>query len=315
MSFYLLCGIVTTIVLTNNSLSPLNFLPRLSTTEQTREIITYIQRLRDTADLTGGVPHPQYPALPSFPSLRAAAEQAASLALQHTFFRDPRHDLIPCIGLFALINLLERKTGTTEVDVRDIALITHISAFAAASSNNPHLLLNIDPTVYHQITVHLRQFTPPQYFPSQLRWDTHTLLLAWEPLWRLCTNTLASIHDNDPARRALAAFYLQPTATQFHASDHGPSVQMLIESVNPLLLDQAAPIASPFPLPHFVGRQLVTFARWISESGNLASGDLEAGNGVRRDGNAVDAVFIPEWMPMAAGIVVASILHASEDSQ
>lgn len=315
MSFYLLCGMVTMIVLTK-FLSPLYLPLRLSTTVQTQQVITYIQSSRDTADLTGGIPCPQYPALPTLPSLRAVAEQAASLVLQHAFFDDPR-ELLPCIALFALlIGLFEHETDITKVDVRDIALITHISAFAAASSNNPHLLLDIDPTVYRQITLHLHQFIPSQYFPSQSRWDTHTIMLAWEPLWRLCTNTLASIHDNDPARRALGAFYSQPTAAQFRTSDHGgPSVQTLIESANPLLLDRATPVTSPFPTANAVGRQLVTFTRWLfgsqNGSGSSASGDIEVGNGVRRDGEV--AAFIPEWMPMAAGIIVASILHASGD--
>ncbi|KAF7441261.1 hypothetical protein PC9H_001610 [Pleurotus ostreatus] len=307
MSFYLLCGIVTTIVLTSSS-SPFYF-PRLSTspTAQTQQIITYIQNLRDTAGFeTGGIPRPQIPslALPSLPSL----------PLQHTFFRDPR-DLIPCIALFAVfVGLFKHKIDITE---RDIALITHISAFAAASPNNPHtLLLDIDPTVYRQIAAHLRRLTPPEYFPSQSRWDTHTIMLAWEPLWRLCANTLASTHDNDPARRALSAFYSQPTAAQFRASDHGPSVQTLIESANPLLREGVTPNASPFLSTSVVGRPLVAFTRWIfgsqNERGSPAPGNVEAGNGARRDGNG--AAFIPEWMPMAAGIIVASILHASEAS-
>ncbi|KDQ34105.1 hypothetical protein PLEOSDRAFT_1100043 [Pleurotus ostreatus PC15] len=311
MSFYLLCGIVTTIVLTSSS-SPFYF-PRLSTspTAQTQQIITYIQNLRDTAGEAGGIPRPQ---IPSLPSLRAVAEQAASLALQHTFSRDPR-DLIPCIALFAVVvGVFKHKIDITE---RDIALITHISAFAAASHNNPHtLLLDIDPTVYRQIAAHLRRLTPPEYFPSQSRWDTHTIMLAWEPLWRLCANTLASAHDNDPARRALSAFYSQPTAAQFHASDHGPSVQTLIESANPILREGVTPNASPFLSTSVVGRPLVAFTRWIfrsqNERGSPAPGNVEAGNGARRDGNS--AAFIPEWMPMAAGIIVASILHASEAS-
>lgn len=319
MSFYLLCGMVTTIVLTSSS-SPF-YLSRLSTstTAQSQRIMTYIQKLRDTAGFTGGTPRPQIPslALTSLLSLRAVAEQAASLALQHTFFRDPR-GLIPCIALFAvLVGLFEHEIDITEVDVRDIALITHISAFAAASPNNPHtLLLDIDPTVYRQIAVHLRCLTPPEYFPSQSRWDTHTIMLAWEPLWRLCANTLASTHNNDPARRALSAFYYQPTAEQFHSSGHGPSVQTLIESANPLLREGVTPIASPFLSTSVVGRPLVAFTRWIfgsqNERGSPASGDIEAGNGARRDGNG--AAFVPEWMPMAAGIIVASILHASEAS-
>ncbi|KAF9494077.1 hypothetical protein BDN71DRAFT_1449403 [Pleurotus eryngii] len=319
MSFYLLCGMVTTIVLTSSP-SPLYF-PRLSTstTAQTQRIITYIQNLRDTAGVTSGTPRPQIPslALTSLPSLRAVAEQAASLALQHTFFRDPR-DLIPCIALFAvLVGLFEYEIDITEVDVRDIALITHISAFAAASPNNPHtLLLDIDPTVYRQIEVHLRRLTPPQYFPSQSHWDAHTIMLAWEPLWRLCANTLASTHDNHLARRALNAFHSKPTSAQFYASDHGPSVQTLIESANPLLRQGVTPIASPFLPTSVVGHQLVAFTRWIfggqNERSSPASDDIEAGNGARRDANG--AAFIPEWMPMAAGIIIASILHASEAS-
>ncbi|KAJ8508163.1 hypothetical protein ONZ45_g9527 [Pleurotus djamor] len=275
-------------------------------------------------------PGPPFSSHPTFPhpsqpisAFAAAVDQAVSMVMHNAVLLDAAA-LAPPVALIMAILVLSAKPEIdfTSRDIQDIILVTHITSRLSTLTCIPHTIFpQLTPRFHAQLFEYIQDFIPDHYWPSETPWDASTIMAAWEPLWRLSANTITYASRNPTTQSALEALCLNFTEKQYKTPVNGMSVSDILISANPILREGLAP-ATPGSTPitsldhsssrSIVRRFIVAIRGLFCVKQSIAQNDVEAG----RPGLPAQITNgIPDWMPVVAAMIAATILHASKTSR
>ncbi|KAJ7084864.1 hypothetical protein B0H15DRAFT_910746 [Mycena belliarum] len=262
----------------------------------------------------------------------AIALQAAKLALPAQ--TTPFQTFVGSVTLSTIIvGLLEPHADITTLDAVDLAamsdLITHIWILSKKDNPVPSHLLR-------EVKDGLRRLIPDNdTYPNPL----DSVILTWEPLWRVVAAALVHIHQDDTACAAFRVLTENPSFVQFCAPRLGyasPSAQdIILETLrfNPPVRELARQTIRKSQLTKFLPSFLAALIppHISTEIANIESAQRSASWGPGADPETFNAVrfrleptraddllafgcgplqcVASQWAPMAAAVIVGAILN------